>query len=422
MEQIAVRVGQLEADLSATSVTIPGETRTPTAAIVLGTRATSLDSLTNEAAISIGFTDFTTQTVIANCAEHGVTTTYSSQRHDASSVLMFVTPGATTLERSATISATTGGATFSPDDSGSQYYFVVIFFFEVEAIAFSDGNGTVDTGTFSITHGLSGTPNLGFLSGSQAHNGSFSQTNVSLGVFTDDGSITQRSLAVRAQNSQADGENHGLIQNDAVCRVQANSTAALNQITVTANNGTSTTFTNSGNTIGGEYIGLLLYLEEATPKLYDRTAAVSADSNWKVTSSVEPQAMLFVMSNLSFNSSVADDGEAGSFGIAALDTSSVYSVAIANENGATPTDTANRISTAIYLLNDNNTVDYDLGSVPGFSADGVTFLSASIDNVDASAHQWLAIVFEAVSASTANAVNLASLFRGMSRGHSRGMR
>lgn len=425
MTRFAVVAGQVASDLESVDLTVAGETRTPSGAIVIGSYSQNANATADGAGLSIGYTDFADQAFCAMHAQHGVVTTDNTCRHGSTAVMAQMNPGLTTLDREFVASAVTGGLRLVPDTDGAQYRVLAVPVFAAECKAFSAGNGTVNGATFSITHGLSGKPNLAFFSMVSAHDGANTQGDACLGCMVDTGTIVQRSLGIRMQNAQANGENHGTLFTTRCGHIQANSNSTLSEITVTANDATSTTFTVTGNTLAGELIGLLIYAPDVDVTLMSLDSPNSTTADWAVTSAgFEPQFALLAMSNLiSENAGVNDNATAGSFGIAAFDTDTVGSVSIANANGISPSDTASRIATEIFLMDDANANQYRLASAGEavFNNDGFTVSSADVDLVSVTTHKWFGLFVEAATTDSALNTDYSGIMRGAGIGVGRGL-
>jgi hypothetical protein len=267
---------------------------------------------------------------------------------------------------------------------------------------------------------------MGFFSITSAHDAGNTQSNYCIGMMSDNGTIVQRELGARAQSSQADGENHGLLTNTQVAHIHGNATVALSSVALTANDATNSTFTNSGNTLAGDLIGLLVYADDVEAQLVDITSPNSAGSNWTVTGAgFTPQFVLMALSELvTINSGVTDNATAGSFGIAAVGASVTACISVANEQGANPTDVASRLSTNIYLMDDDNTADYTLASAGelSFNSDGFTVSSADIDLADGTSHSWFGLFVAApASAEATLEADYSGIVRGAWRGAGRGL-
>lgn len=389
--EVLFATGQLASDTSNVDVTIGGETRTPSGALFIATSATALDTTTADYSISIGVTDFTTSAYVSSTSEDAQTTTDTSRNHGEAHVIALLTPGATaTFDRQATATAITGGVRVTCDGSGTQYRFAVALFFDMEVKAFSAGDTTATTSTFAVAHGLSGKPQAGIMTYGGVHTEGNVQSAPHIGFFSDDGSIVQNSTTVRAQNGQADGENHGKIFTTRVASLQDNSAGTLQEITLTGNDATNTTFTNDGsNTLTGDLVGLLLYHSTLQAKAQVSDSSDNAGADWSVTGAgFQPTSVLMALTNFTAtDAGVGDDEIGGSFGICGFDASTIVSACVSEENAATPTNSNSRLAQALYLLNDNAVVDYNMDN-PSFDSDGFTFAAADQTTADGTTHKF----------------------------------
>jgi hypothetical protein len=86
-----------------------------------------------------------------------------------------------------------------------------------------------------------------------------------------------------------------------------------------------------------------------------------------------------------------DDERAGNIGVFLTDFSNEYSQSVADENGATPTDSQSRQDTKLYLADHDGTSDYDMSSVTATST-GFQVTSANITTADTTTHLWPTIL------------------------------
>lgn len=392
--EIKMAIGQCASDTSDVDVVIGGESRTPTGAIFLIGVPTALNTTTNEARMGIGFTDFSTSGCTAVEASHDVGTTDCNSRQEAGLVMGILSKGLTDFTRSFTATAITGGVRVTSAGSGSQYQFVVMMVFDSACKMFAAGAGITSTNTFSVAHGFSSAPKAAIFSTVNGTAG-FTQGDRCIGLMAFNSStIVQRALIQRSQLNQADGEAHGELRTDTCVGIQANNSGQLQDSSITTVDATNVTFTQNTATKNGNVLGLLIECDDIATKLITFDASNSNSVDWDIAGvGFTPQAAIIAMSQMAADDAgVGDDPSAGSYGICVFDDTVIGSVTIADENAADNTDTASRTANALYLLDDNNTVEYDMDN-PSFNSDGVTFASADITTADAGTHRFAGLFF-----------------------------
>lgn len=391
--------GQLNGDTTAASITISGETRTPTGVIIFAGNPTAQNSNTNDAYYCAGWSDFTTEGCVHSNLENGVTPTDGTRGETTADCIFLFNVGLTTTRRSASIASQVGGFTITANENGDQIQFWALVFFETACTAFNLGNGTAADSTFNAAHSMSNRPGIvigSYVSGQSDH---FSPC---IGFCSyQNPTITQGCIAIRGQNNQTDGESHGQVLNNRFVAQSNNSGGILNSVEITDINDTNVVFTAREGTLGGNVGGLIVEADEIDALLQFVDGPNSNSADWDVNGfGWEPQCVILGMTNFSdYNSQTNDNEDAGSFGVCAFTDDGIHSITTCDENGSNPSDTATRIATELYLFDHNGSIDYQASS-PSFTTDGFQFAAANIDVADTNTHRWLAFGIRRAAAGT----------------------
>lgn len=393
--------GQLEADTSTTDLTLGGEGRSPTGAVVFCTTATAQNTNTDDSALSVGFTDFTNSYAGGNTAEDAQGTTDTASESITGSVLLVLDPGTHAVNRNCTVAAISGGIRLTPAQSGTQYQVYAILIFGAECKAFELLDGIGADSTDAVAHGLSGKPNFGWSYYVAADFATgVNNARAQMGVFEDDGTITQKSAGVIFQHNQIDGEAHGRVVTDRfnfTINVGSGSVAAGAEIT--GNDATNFTLTARVATWAAPLMGLLVYASDVTAEVHSVDSPTTAASDWNFnSSSVTGQHLTLINTMIQTEGSdVTDSADAGSFGVFATDGTNEFSACVADENAADPSNTASRLSADLHLLADDQTDAFEMGSF-SFTSDGWDVTSANITTANGTTRKWLALLLSEAAA------------------------
>ncbi len=400
-QELKEAVGVLATDTSVTDIIPSGETRTPTGVMLLATYATALDNTTDESALSIGFSDFTVEAACTMNDEHGQNPTDSSRGHNGSNGIFYLDPGLTSTERLISVTAIAGGVRLTPGSSGTAFRVFALIIYESACFAGSAGDTVTAGSTFDFTHGLTNAPKCGLFAYTHAHEEGAAHGTISFGMFSWDGAtIIQRSICVKSQTGQSDGENHGYLATNRVATAQDNGVLRLSEIELTIVDATKLQFTNvaGGNTLVGDLIGLIIEADELDAKVLSINSLNTDSSDWVVTGfGFKPQAVIMAMTNFTAEDTGVGDNElAGCLSIASF-SDDAHSAGIASEQAANPSNTSSRLATDLYLQDHDGSADYQMDN-PTFDSDGFTFAAADITIADTTTHKWFALgIKEAVS-------------------------
>jgi len=406
MANTAIRVshGVFPADTSTFDITISGETRTPTGAVVLAVHATALATNDDDLAVSFGVSDFTTTAVVGATSDHNDPISSDVSRiHNESTVVNILVPGAVTVSRSATVAAIAGGLRFTPVQSGTAYRIMVIIVFGSACKAWSsngDGNLAIDE-TFAIAHGLTTKPKAGIVFYNEEADGTAGVYHLSSGFFSDDGSIKQAAFAVRQGNGQTTTDIDGRHMSNRVAIRPDTVGAEAHGLEITANDATNTTFTQRTAATTNKYIGLLIECDDISVDMQTINSPTSAVADWNFNGlAFQSQCAMLVLSRITaIDSALSSSPLAGAYGVCCFDEAgAVVSVSSANEDGvviANPpnTNTSARIdSTALFSTEDDATTDFDMDTF-AFTTDGWDVLAADINTADTTIRKWPMLAF-----------------------------
>lgn len=399
--------GVLAADTTASTHTSSGQ-GTPDCAFIVGSYATAVGTTPAAgASVSIGVSDFTTTASVAVAAEDNVADTDTDRIHDKNTggngyFLQVLTPGLTTLARAATVATTTDGISITPSASGTAFRYQVTVIWSAEGCtAFSAGDGTLASNTFTVAHGFGAADSIFGVFGYVAQtNASATNARFSIGIGEDTGSgIDQRTMGIAWQNAQIDGEAHAQMFTDVVASLVNNSGESFHEIAWTSTDSTNATFTVATAT-SSDLVGLLV--RETTENVWVGTVTSpnSAASDWNVTSpNFTPQyAMMLYGEATTADTAMTDSAPAGVFGSFQTDFTTTTSLSFGDENAADPTNTYSNINTGLYFFDDAQTALYNATS-PTAETTGLQISAANITTASATSHLWPGLFVEAVSSS-----------------------
>ena len=128
MANFAVARGQAPNSDTTQDITSSGF-GTPTAAVVICSYATALDTNTADAIISIGFYDGTTQECVESNSEDAQAASNCNHSHTAAKVLSIRVPGSSTVIREATAAFITDGVRLTWTGGNTNQYQVTVWLF-----------------------------------------------------------------------------------------------------------------------------------------------------------------------------------------------------------------------------------------------------------------------------------------------------
>jgi hypothetical protein len=422
-------IGQFTATTATFDLTVSGETRLPTGCIVFGSHATALDTLTDNASFSMGFTDFVDVGQVGANDEHGVATTSDSNKHhQETNIIQIATPGTATVIRSATVEQITGGIRLTPVQSGTQFRVQAIIIFGTKCKAFSsngDGNLAIDE-TFAIAHDMSTEPGAGFYGFNEENGGSGGSFKMSMGFHAYDGSIKQNCVTWFTESGAAITNN----------RTRVVSTQCVGEINSAGNNRrgaeltsidtTNCTYTNRNVANVEKYIGLLLECADVNSDVLIVDTPTTAASDWNYNSlSFTSQFVAFLTNRTTTVDSHKSDVDAGTGSFAAMDTDGgIHSTSFAMEDGLTlsmeNTNTASELAQALFSATELGN-DSHLMNNHSFTSDGWDFLAANITTADGTVRKWPMLAISEVIVAGGSSEDDSGVARGVARGTDRGI-
>ena len=396
--------GQFTSDTSTFDLTVSGESRTPTGAVVIVTEATALDTETAHASFSWGATDFTDVGQMNFNDEDAQGTADSARAHQETDIIRVMTPGTSTVVRSATIAAVTGGIIrFTPGESGTQFRVQAIIIFGSVCKFFSsngDGNLLIDE-EFIIAHGMTTEPGAGFYGFNLRNTNNAGSGFIGLGFHAYDGTIEQASCCWAFDNGEATTSNNARATGTATPRcVEStnNSGAANDALELTAIDTTNVTYTNRVSGSVHKYMGLLVECDDIKTKCEFIDSPTTAASDWNYSgTSFKPQFAAMVMNRIaSFDTNEADaDAGVGSF-CAIDEDGSEHSAAFSSENGADTSNCGSEMATTMFCPTELG-ADSHLMANPTFNSTGWKVTAANITAADGTIRRWPVLVFEQVA-------------------------
>lgn len=383
-QTLRVGDGTMPATATTSSVTWSGA-GTPTSALVLITSATADDTTAANVMLGCGVTDFTTTAAVGTFMEDNVTPTDSRRIHDDGNVVSIDDDGGTALV-TATITTTTDGVQLTRGEAGAQYRYLVVASFDTAAKAFSEGAGTLTTGTFNVAHGLGRAPGAGIYCYDAAEESAGAEIQGAMS-FGFSAGLTQRAFAFRMQDGQADGEAHAQLFSDRVAVHISNTGDTFHEVELTTSDATNQTFTAYNNT-AGDLIGILYELDGIIVDL-DTVNSPNSTGSWTYSAPgfAASTVILVATQAEAIDTAYSDDPRAGTVAWFATDFTDEYGVAVMDENGANPADTASRFANELWLGDDDQTEDYACNT---FASTGSGF-SATCDTADATTNRWIAL-------------------------------
>jgi hypothetical protein len=389
-------------DTSTFDVTVSGETRNPTGCVVLCSYATDLATTTDENSMSFGLTDFTTVACVStNDKDNQGTATDTNLAHQLVNIINLTIPGTTSVRRSATVAAISGGVRFTPVQSGTAYRIQVILIFGAACKAFStqgDGVLSVDE-TVTVAHGLGVKPSAGIYFWSDIYDDTRANADYAIGFHADTGSIVQRGFCQEWSYNQTVTRDRAQLMTDRLGAGLDSSGNEVYGIEMTTNNATNCIYTNRiAEATGVSINGLLIDFDDVSVSLQTVDTPTTAASDWNYNGlSFTPQAALGVITQLSAVDTGANDGTAGVMAMFGFDEDGTESsIAGISEDQITlgVTDTNSRIDDHIHGLADHGGQLFNFTN-PTFTSDGFDVLAADITAMDSTVRKWPILFIEA---------------------------
>jgi len=383
-----------------------GETRNPTGVIVFASFGTVLDTLVADSSRSFGLSDFTTQVAIGtNNQDNEPTITDARSGHSDSLIINLPLINSSSVDRSATVTAISGGVRFTPVQSGTAYLLSVTLIFGAACKAFSsvgDGALAVDE-TFAITHGLGVAPKAGIYGYTQVLNTYELSSDLSIGFHTYLAStIKQRCHAMHSAANQTVTRVVGYIATDRVgIEVQNNQTEVAGA-ELTAISATTCTYTNRiSATTTNPLIGLLIDFDDVTVFLESVPTPITAASDWNYNAlSFTPQAAMGLITRLPAEATYDATDLSGTTGWFVFDEAGGQSSISQHEDDNITlgnTVTGSLASARIRAPNQSGGVMFDFQN-PTFTADGFDVTAANILDMDTTIRYWPTLFIEAAAA------------------------
>lgn len=373
---------------------------TPTGVMIIASGATADNSNNAWARMSCGASDFTTTANVSMSMEDNQATTDSRRKHNETNIIEILDDTATPV-RTATVATTTDGVRVTFGEAGTQYKFLALVSFDTASKAFSAGEGTTIGNTFNVAHGLGTTPKLIVGCYDGLHQTDDGNGNFSIG-FSD--GTNQASVGWRWRDNQADSDAQMRMFNDAFAVLINNSAGTFHEVAFTSADATNITFTAVSSTTAGDIVGLALPL---VANDVDLTIVDSPNTTGAYTDSTigfRAGVLLGLITQAeAVDTAYSDDARAGTFSFFATDMDEEHSVSIMDENTADPSNNNSRISTELWLGDDDGAEDYACNTFATFA----TGYTATCDTASATTNKWvLFAIEESVGAASAGGIML----------------
>ena len=397
--KVRVLQGQIAADTTPLDLTETGR-GTPTGCIVFGTYATALNTQTAHAAISVGVSDFTTTAASGTNSEDAIALGVGDMRtvHQEVDVLEWYDVGKAIVDRSLAITAISDGIRLTPNESGTQYQVSAIVFWGTGCKAFSAGAGTTADNTYAVTHGFGSKPKAGIFATCGKNETNGEEYAMSLGFFTDTGSIAQANSGVGSSQAPNPTDAGGQVQSDRVAvRIHPTTGATINSAELTANDSTSTTFTTRTFTSVGDVIGLLLELPDVDAYLEIVDTPTDEAFDWTESGAgFTPQAVLAVLGAKDTTDLAISSGQAAPLGLTAFDDQNAQvSISATHKFNVATTVAKSYTNNKIFQTNNGGGDAYDLAPASNpMNANGFTFANADITLLTSSPRYWPMLFIE----------------------------
>jgi len=404
------------ATFDVTNATEVAAGRTPTGCVVLCSSAVALDTPTTHLLLSYGGTDFTDVSSISVSDEHAATTqTDATRKHTETNIIEILDPGLTTVDRSATVAAITGGVRFTASSGSTLYRVQVILIFGTVCKAFSsDGDGSLAADeTFTIAHGMTTGPGAGFYWFNRRDLSGSSDMRWSLGFHSyDDAVITQACAAWTSENaetvSMATSRTFGDGTNNRVCVGSGITGGVSVSLEVTAIDTTNVTYTNRDGTNTDKYCGLLLECEDVLTEVQIIDSHTNPASDWNFNGlTFQSQFVALLPNRTTVVNTTKSDSNAGAGSFAAMDAEGrEHSTAWSTQDGITlgTTNTSSELAQALFCptqLGGNTHLMVD----PTLTTDGWDFANADITAADGTIRKWPMLAIGVQAAASGNPWN-----------------
>ncbi len=392
-----------------TNATEVSAARTPTGLVVMACSAVNLDSPTHHLLNSWGVTDFTDVGAIHVTDEHNsVTLSDCTRLHNETNIIQILNPGQTSVDRSATVAAITGGVRFTASSGSDLYRVHCILIFGTVCKAFStegDGSMAADE-TVDIAHGMSTEPGAGFYGYSRRDNAGSSDMRFSLGFHAYDGVIKQACCGWTSENgedpSRSANRTFGDGTNNLVLVGSSASAGPNLGLELTAIDTTNVTYTNRFGTNTDKYVGLLLECEDVATDLAIINSPTTAGSDWNFNGlSFQSQFVAFLTNRTTVVNVAEQSGDGGCGGFAAMDEegrehTTSWSTEDNLDLSSVNTNTNGEMSQALFSPTETGTNSHLMVN-PTFTADGWDFLAADITTANSTIRKWPMLAIEQLS-------------------------
>jgi len=365
---------------------------TPDGVLVFGGYATANDTTTADAGLSCGMSDFSQVAAHHVNAEDDQGTTDANTAHVEDAVHLITTPGLNSELATLTVATITDGVRFTRGESGTQYIAMAVGVFADDFQVFSSGDTTTADSTFNIAHSFGVSPEAGIYCYAQANESESAAARLSIGMHSGGASFEQAAFSFTFGNNDADGEEHAQVRNDRVGFVtNFGGGGESTGFELTTNGSSLVTFTARSGVASGDLVGGFFHLPTVDTDiiLIDSPDATGA---WAESGfAFEPGSIFGVINQMTtVNTAVTDNAAAGTASVFATDFTTERSASIMDENGVTPSDAASRLSTELWLGDDDQTESY---ACNGLSAESDGW-SATCDSANGTTHLWPFLAFE----------------------------
>ena len=375
---------------------------TPKAAMILLSYASSDGTATNNAGLSVGFTDGTKSYCLFINSEHGVTTTDTHSGVENVPILIATAGSASVIGQASFSSWLTNGIRLNWTTAPSTAYLMHVTLF-----AGSDLSADVDTAVMAgqdvevdvTAPGFEPDLVLALTSLSIAgDSGSGSHTRYSFGAAHWDGVsvVTQRSLSQNSRNGLTTSEVSGAMSETYMLRPIGVGGSFAHAVDITSfdANGFSLYARNSSGSGDDVYFLALSFGGFSDVKVGTHTTPTSTGEASETGIGFVPQAVIIGTTLLESVDSVDTAGLGGQIGIAVIDEDEQYALAFNDEDAQTTTDTQSLSDDVCAVQPLHTGADGIIATTPAankFISNGWTF---DYTTVTANAKKWFYVAVE----------------------------
>ncbi len=379
---------------------------TPVAVMIIQNHADADATVKTGVEYGVGFSDGTNEACIAIYVHDNVTTTVTGTQRSTSNVISTVFDDSNPEVTATVQSFITDGVrlTFTGVNGDAQLY-TVIFFAGVDVSAHVDTVAVTSPALDITTPGFE--PDLVFALGGQTGVGIFQPAVTMFGACANDGGETQMGWSWDTSNGAGTSDVEAYLGTTDIISAIYNGVLDY-EITLSDfdANGFSAERTSGSSTRGFNYLALS-FGGSANVWVGGMDTPTTDGDDVQTGPAFKPQFVLLGTTDLPSVNTVAEDGDAGSFGISVFDKDgNEFSNCWADEDAETTTDTQS--------LNDNQAVNY--ASDDGAQQQAATFSTMDANGwtlnfsvADGTTRKWWGVAIEEIAAAGLSSVEIITM-------------